>query len=254
MAHNRAKRRVGTKVFNGWQVRRNHLLCEVLRQDPTLTLTAAKRIVKERMRKEEEGKRQTLRVHVPDGVRAGRTVAATPNAGDGKTPSEYVLPSGKHRGKRLGELDDAQLAGVAAGYNGVNANKYRAVIAAIRAEQALRERIDETRMNQTTTEYVLDFGKCKGTPISNVSDDYLMWGVENLRQPKRAVAEFRVEAERRGLVDVEQDSLSREYRAIVGEPAVNVARRNHEESERPYRERMAKIQAASDATIQAPWE
>lgn len=252
MAHNRAKRRVGTKVFNGWQVQRNHLLCEVLRENPAMSLSAAKRVVNAKMPKRGKGKRQTLK-GVPAGV--VRVERAVVPSSDGKTPSEYVLPSGKHKGKRLGELDDAQLAGVAAGYNGVNANKYRAVIDAIRAEQSLRERIDETQMNHTTTEYVLDFGKFKGTPISKVSDNYLMWGVENLRNPKRAVAEFRVEAERRGLIEPEQDSLSREYRAIVGEPAVNHVRRVWDPEERRRESvRIRELLASADSTIQAPWE
>lgn len=243
-------------MFNGWQVQRNHLLCEVLRENPSMSLTAAKRLVKERMRKtEEKGKRQTLNVHVPDGVRAGRTVRETPHAGDGKTESEYVLPRGSHKGKMLGQLTDAQLQGVAAGFNGANADKHREIIRAIRAEQALRERIGKTPVNQGANEYVIDFGKCKGTPISKVSDDYLMWGVENLRNPKRAVAEFQVEAERRGLVDVEQDTLSREYRAIVGEPAVNVARANAAwKPSKEYIDEMRNRPVIPVEDMKAPWE
>lgn len=44
-----------------------------------------------------------------------------------KRPGVFVLPSGKHQGKSLDQLDDASLAGVRNAYNGMGA-KYRHVV------------------------------------------------------------------------------------------------------------------------------
>lgn len=157
-------------------------------------------------------------------------ITVEPLTDDDKRISSFVVPYGIHRGKTLLSLNLFELYALLGAWNTPTQSH---AIANIEAEIERRE-----NRSYRNGVYVLTFGKNRGKTIRDVDDDYLFWGIENLTY-KRPLAEMHVELERRGLAEPLDDSLSQEYRAIVGEPDVNYVRRaNHR----------------VDSSIQAPWE
>lgn len=111
-----------------------------------------------------------------------------------------VIPSGKHRGRAIDSLDDAELQGIWAGWNGSpNLKKtefFRVIVSEIEARTArsysARTTVVETGHRSMFSDdgpvigdaaddgYRMTFGKHKGELITLVPMNYLRWCAENI--------------------------------------------------------------------------